>query len=325
MRFGAGDIFTGDSSRTTGRLSASLAKYQPKIADNIFDAVPLLEHLSANMEDSATGLQYSAPLMYGSNSTAQMFSYYDTLDNTPQSGFRHAVYPYRNADAAISISWEEEMENTGDAIFNLLIAKEKQAELSLRKFLNTKFWANKADSTTPDKDPIGLEAMINATSTIGGLDSSSLTWWQSHADTVGSFASNGTPKMYSMIIAIQNDSPDANDKPTMCFTTPTVFGYYNDLLDVDVRYTNTKSADRGFMELSFYGIPIRNDQTCPAGKMYFVNNKYLKLLVDKRAKFSTTSFREPDNQMAKTAYILFRGNLCCDNRRTLGVLSSITA
>lgn len=55
------------------------------------------------------------------------------------------------------------------------------------------------------------------------------------------------------------------------------------------------------------------------------NFKYLRLNLMAGADFITTDFIEPDNQAAKTAKILWMGNLVITNRRRCGVLFSITA
>jgi len=59
--------------------------------------------------------------------------------------------------------------------------------------------------------------------------------------------------------------------------------------------------------------------------LYFLNFKYLRLAIMKGMDFVTTDFIEPDNQAAKTAKILFMGNLICTSRRRQGTLFSITA
>ena len=46
-----------DINATTARLSASLAKYEPKISDVVFKSLPLLEHFMEGKETRDGGLE----------------------------------------------------------------------------------------------------------------------------------------------------------------------------------------------------------------------------------------------------------------------------
>ena len=57
--------------------------------------------------------------------------------------------------------------------------------------------------------------------------------------------------------------------------------------------------------------------------MYFFNTNYLKLKLQKGMEFSNTDFREPANQMAKTAFVIVGLQLTTNNRRRQGVIYNI--
>jgi len=57
--------------------------------------------------------------------------------------------------------------------------------------------------------------------------------------------------------------------------------------------------------------------------MYFINSRYLFLKVDVATDFVTTDFVKPTNQTARTAQILWMGNLVTNNARRLGVLFNV--
>ena len=79
------------------------------------------------------------------------------------------------------------------------------------------------------------------------------------------------------------------------------------------------------MNLTFKGVPVIFDRDCPSGNMYFLNSKYINLVVHRDADMSTGPFVTPENQDVSTAQILFQGNMTVNNRRMHGVMTGITA
>lgn len=117
-------------------------------------------------------------------------------------------------------------------------------------------------------------------------------------------------------------------------TAPDVFGQYEGLLVPNERYMDTKLGDAGFQNLRFKSVPLVMDKgivtvlrgtptsaTTKMSPMYFINSDSFEWVVHRDADFEITPFRTPTNQDAKTAQILFMGNLCCNNRAQNGVIS----
>ena len=116
-----------------------------------------------------------------------------------------------------------------------------------------------------------------------------------------------------------------NDKPDAIFTDQDVFEYFEKALQPQERYQNTQVANSGFANLTFKGIPLLWDRDCPDKEMYFLNSKYINLVVHRDADIATGAFQTPENQDVSTAQILFQGNLTTNNRRMLGKITGFTA
>ena len=84
------------------------------------------------------------------------------------------------------------------------------------------------------------------------------------------------------------------------------------------------SANAGFRNLTFKGIPVIYGNQIGSGLMFGLNMNYLKLYVDSATDFITTDFISPSNQTVKVAYILWRGNLSTNNRRRHFKLTGIS-
>lgn len=311
-------------------LTTTLANYQETLRDQIFDDYPLLSFINGKLGKKIRGESIKKVLqggesiiehlLYGTNSTVDSYSGAETLDTTLQEGMTQARFTWKQYSAAVGITGIEERSNKGRAaMINLLTAKTKQAEMSLKDRMNQDAFGDGTGNGS--KNLTGLSAQINNSGTLGGINSSTYTWWKSTVTTGGSFASQGLDNMRSTI----NTITFGNDRPDMGITTQAVFEYFHKSIQPQERYTNTDVASVGFRNLSYEQVPILFDRDCTSGVMYFLNSKWLNFCVHEDADFDISPFVKPDNQDVRTAIILFQGNITTSNRRKLGKITNISA
>jgi hypothetical protein len=301
-------------------LSTTLANYRDKLTDNVFTARPLTYWLSdkGRIRTESGGTKIVEQLIYGQNDTVKSYSGYETLSLTPQEGISAAEYDWKQYGASIAISGIEEAKNNGEhAIINLLEAKIMQAEESMREGFNQMFFSD--GTGNGGKNWNGLGNLVEAGNTVGGIDSSTELWWKSYEENTAEALS-----LLKMATAYNSVSV-GNDHPDVILTTQTLFEKYESLLQPQLRYTDTKTADAGFQNLLFKSAPIMYDVHAPAGTMYFLNSKYLKLVGHTDKWFAQTEFVRPENQDARFALIMCYGNLVCSNRKKQGKLTGKTA
>ena len=233
-----------------------------------------------------------------------------------------AVFAYKNYGATVAISWEEIRENSGSdhAIFDLVEHKRKNAMQSLKDRLNSDLY--KAAPGAKEINSVPLTIDIDRS--IGGINSTTETWWDAQRDaTGGAFSAVGMTYMrgmYNDILATGAGKPD------QIMTTSTIHEAFEAEVDPDVRYVSVEggTANRGFTKLMWKGIPIDFDSDCTAQAMYFLNKNWLRLKVDSDGDFSTDEFQSPVNQKVSVAKLCFRGQLITDNPRGLGIIKSLT-
>jgi len=301
-------------------LSTTIANYRDQLTDNVFTARPLTYHLMSNgrIRMLNGGTKIVEPLIYGQNSTVKSYSGYDTISLTPQDGISAAEYEWKQYAASIAISGIEEAKNNGEQeVINLLEAKIMQAEESLREGFNQMFFAN--GTGNGGKDWNGLGNLIEAGNTVGGIDSATEMWWKSYEENTA-----GALTLAQMATAYNSVSV-GNDHPDMLLTTQTLFEKYESLLQPQLRYTDTKTADAGFQNLLFKAAPVTYDVHAPAGTMFFINSKYLTLVGHSGKWFENTPFVRPENMDARYALIMCYGNLTIRNRAKQGKLTAKTA
>ena len=303
-------------------LSTTLQNYRPTLVDNIFTARVLLDHLNSKgrvlVEEGGSSIV--EPLVYAQNDTTGSYSGYDAIDLTPQEGISAAEYNWKQMASSIAISGIEEAKNRGtEAIIKLLNAKIMQAEESIKEDLNDMLYGD--GTGNGGKDFNGLGNLIDASGTVGGIDSSTNTWWRSTETAVGGALTQ------AVMATAYNTASRGNDHPDMIVTTQTLFEKYESLLTAQVRYQDTTKANSGFQNLMFKQTPVVFDVSCTSGVMFFMNSKYLKLVGMNGHWFATSEFQKGTvaGVDARYALILSFGELTCSNRARQAKLTGATA
>ena len=303
-------------------LSTTLANYRAQLTDNVFSARPLTYHLmdKGRIRMLNGGTKIVEPLIYGQNSTVASYSGYDSIALTAQAGITAAEYEWKQYAASIAISGIEEAKNNGEQeIINLLEAKIMQAEESMREGFNQMFFADGTGNS--GKDWNGLGNIVEASGTVGGINRATggNEYWRSYEENTVEALSLAKMATAYNTVSVGNDHPD------MVLTTQTLFEKYESLLQPQLRYTDTKTADAGFQNLLFKAAPVVYDVHAPAGTMFFLNSKYISLVGHSGKWFSQTEFVRPENLDARYALIMCYGNLTCRNAAKQGKLTAKTA
>jgi hypothetical protein len=327
---------TGNSSFTTF-LTSTLQKYRRTLQENLMGQQALFWQLKQRgfVTEEKGGRSIVVPLMYGTNDTVSSYQGYDLLDVTPQAGITAAEYDWKYIAGSVTISGQEEFENSGDKerIFNLLEAKIKQLEISMKLELNQQLFA--VGSGNGGKDITGLDLAVQDGTTwseYGGIDSAvaANSWWRNQwqADTGTDFLTedgtsvNGMTQMRGMF----NDCTVSNEKPSLIVTTSDLYEQYEAHVEGSkLRTQNTKMADAGFINQEFKGVPMIFDEDMQADEMLFLNSDYLKFVIGKGRNFTSTPFVKPENQDAKVSHVLFTGNIVTSKRDVHGRITSFTA
>lgn len=293
------------------------------ITDNIFDAYPFLGYLrkSGVIEVESGGKEFQENLMYGKNS-GEWFEGFDVLNTDAVDGITAAFYNPRYIAVPITISFTEEQENRkASAAGKLISAKNKQSMLTIRDLVNAA-----AFGAQSGKSMLGLQDIVAAaptTGTVGGINRANESWWRNKTNASGGdFNANPStlPTGFSALSAIYNDASEGNDEPDQIFTTLTLFGEWEALMESSsyARYTGgSGNATVDASRPKFRNAKVDYDRDCGSGKMYLLNSKYLKFKVLSGVNFAKTPFRSPPNQLARVAFIVLGCNLVTNNPRRL--------
>lgn len=302
-------------------------KYIPKMVDNIFKSNPFLVYLKKRQKTFPGGYKIVEPIIYGNISGVSSYSLYDTVAYDTNLPISAAEFIPKNVVAPIIISKDEELKNAGETqVINMLQAKMQIVEKTLKAALTTQLYSDGTGNSSKDID--GLGAAIAADNTYGGIDRATYSWWKpvivtNNAASPGEAATLDLNNMMRVFLAVS----DGDDQPDLLLCgQATWHEYYKQVEGKVTINTNLgkQMANYGFQTLEFMNKPIVADPSCPEGRIYFLNSRYMKWRVHKQANFASTKFHVDDTRLAKKQEILVTGNLTINNCRRFAMLNDIS-
>ncbi len=311
-------IFTWGPDYVSNLLTTTASKRSKKeAADAVFNAIPTFEYLNSKgrvMLDG--GATIITPLEIAKNDNAGFYSGYDAMPITPTEHLTAAQYTWKQAQSPVTISGREaDIQNKGEsALMNLLQSKQKNTEKSLRDTINRKLHG----ASNTSKEITSLATLIDATSTIGDINSTNNSYWQSLVTTGGVFASTGVANWRTHVntLKLRGGNPD------MGLTTQTVHEAYEATMTPQIRYTSLEKGNSRFKDIEFGSTMIRFDEQCASGVTYFLDSDVIQLYVHENSNFVYNDFVRPPDQDAKVAQYLVALELGTSNRRLLGKVTS---
>ena len=333
MHSGAGGGIGGTSlNQTNERLSSSLARYQPKIADNIKTRNVLLDALDPRKKTYNGGTEVAIRFRYkklaklgeaGNNVGA--YKYYDQLNTSPSDTIKTGRETWSNLNVPIAISHQEQRENQGPNQFDRLKEKTEEAMDNLAENVNDILWGVAGGDNSLLPTPITTIVSGSDTGTIHGLSKASNTWLYSQESTsIGDAATNLLDKMTEGYNLSVDNAPNKSDKLDLFVTDRVTFQVLQAILPAYIAKdrNGVEDVDIGFPTVVYMGVPVRFDSTCPqptptTHQMLGLMLKYWEFAIDSALNYKTTKFYDmlPD-QAADVAQLFLTFAVLCNNPRT---------
>ena len=359
-------------------------KFMPVLVDKIFNSNVLCHKLLKNAELLDGGAQIVVPIEYAQNDSdnsgwlAINGGAFATTGQTNSVIAQKSTWDWASSYNSIVMSGEEQFVNSGASqVLSVLKARMSNAEKTIKDLFGTALFTAGVSNSITSLNGAGTLASGNYTSedagagiledlgtdtsvfhapgnidntvcgynrSLGGINSDSLTWWDS---TIGSFPiASGTRTPAEMVNATDaldfeefTDTTNGvangvkamtrmyghcsidNDQPDLIVTTQEIYDAYESSLQGNKRFEGDASiADAGFQSLRFKGASVVVDSHCPAGQMYFLNTKYLDFKVMAKRNFALEDFRPMETKDGIQARIFWMGQLVCTAPRMQGLL-----
>lgn len=303
-------------------LSTSLADYQKRLVDNIYNNVVILKlaQEAGNKKTINGGVSIVETLIRDKQIAGGFYLGADVLNNTQPLTTTLLEYKWQNAYEPIVINRDEERQNSGDMhkIIDLVGTKIQLSERAIQDRMDNALSTPVGEAN----NLIDLETLV-AAGTLGSIAGASNTFWQSTVTASGAFATQGLTDMTTATYLVSSSA--TVDNPTHYITNKTIFQKFEQTrLPLERISNGTLSANAGFTNLTFKGKPVIYGNYIGLGLIFGLNMNYIYLAVDSETDFVTTPFISPTNQTIKVAYILWRGNLLTNNRRRHFKLTSVS-
>jgi hypothetical protein len=302
-------------------VTTTLRNRSKTLSDNVSNHNALLRRLRENgNQTSVTGRDIVRELEYADNGTVQFYSGYETLDVSPSDVLSAAVFDYKQLAGNVSISGLEQIKNSGtEAIINLLEARINVLEKSMMNSLSTSLYSDGTGSSGKEVGGLQLIVADAGTGTVGGINSSTFTFWQNVQTTATSSAfsvANVQSDMNTIYLSLVRgaDSPDLVMAGTNAYTA------FLGSLQAIQRITSDDLANSGFTSLQYLNSDVVFDSAANTNRMYFLNTDYLRLEVAAARDFVPGEAKMSVNQDAMVTPMFWSGNLTCSNRALQGVI-----
>jgi len=315
----------------TELVSTTFRKHGKSFRDNVSKNNVLYSMMmgKGNVETVDGGLSLVEPLDYAENGTYQRYSGYDLLNVSASDVLTSAEYNWRQIAINVVASGLELRTNSGDSrIIALAKARIKNA---MRTFKNNFSFDLYSDGTATNQIN-GLQAIVAdaGTGTVGGIDSSTWTFWQNKVQSAAAPLQGGgaiTPSsttMESLMLPLWLALTRGDDMPDLIVSSNDYFTFYEQSQTSLKRYSGSDSVSGGFVSLLYKKAKVVFDggSGIPDAHMYFLNTDYLKLKAHQDANLTTLDEAKPYNQDASVTPILWMGNMTCSNRSLQGVLKA---
>lgn len=314
-------------------VTTTFRNHRKTIADNVSKHNALYRKMKSGGRTRTESGGYSivTPLEYAANSTYQRYSGLDVLNVSQSDVFTAAEYNWRQIAINVVSSGAELRMNAGpERIANLAKSRIQNA---IHTFSNN-FSSDMYSDGTLANQIDGLQKLIAdaGTGTVGGIDSSTYTFWQNVVQSAAAPLQGGgaiTPSgnqgvMESLMLPLLIRLTRNADKPNMIVSSDDYYTFFEQGQITLKRYVDGDMADAGFMALQFHGIPVFFDGVSgmPAAHMYFINTNFLELVVHSDANLTVMDEARPYNQDGVVVPILWMGNMVTSNRSLQGVLKA---
>jgi hypothetical protein len=317
-------------NQNTERLSASLARFQPKIADNVKTRNVTLDFLMDSKElydggtEIAVRFRYKKMAKLGeAGNHVGAYKYYQKLNTSPSDTIKNGREVWSNLNVPISLSNQEKRENAGKKEFDRLKEKTEEAMDNLAENVNDILWGVAGGDQSLLPTPITDIVSGTDSLTLHGFPKASNTWLNSQSSTsIGDAADFLLEKMTEGFNLAVDNAPNKSDALDIFLMAREPFQVLQNIMPAYITYDSNKNVDVGFPTLIHMGKPVRFDSTIPkdANQKYQVfglMKKYWELAIDREINFKTTQFYDMlPEQHAVCAQLFLTFAVICNNPRT---------
>lgn len=319
------------SDTFTQMVVSTLRHRSGQVADNVSEHNALLNVMKrkSKIKSYDGGREIVVELEYAENGTFQRYAGYDALNTQASNTLTAAKYDWKQSAIHVTASGREIRLNSGEnQMINLVKQRTENAKRTAANNMSIDIYSD--GSLSNQIGGLGNLIQTAGTGTVGGIDSSTWTFWQNKVkemtgtNTAASPSAANSLQMVADMNALWLSLNRGTDKPDLIVMTHDLYALYELGLQDKQRYQDADLAEAGFDNIKYKSAPVVFDDntnfSTTGEKAYFLNCDYLWMFQHPEAKWTPEDRKTPTNQDAVVVPMYWMGNMAVSNRSLQGVL-----
>jgi len=306
--------------------SSTLEARLPGLIDNVYDSNPIaarmLQRDNINLEG---GRDIRSRLIYAKKNSG-WYGSGDTFNTDAVETRTEMVFDWKRLYINITIDGLSLMKNAGSAQVSDLVQDEMdEADLTGGDTLGTAMFNDGTDSNALT----GLRAIVddgNLVATYGGITRGSTANTPGNAVN-GNVTTTGVTFSLTQMNTLFQDAVIAHEKPDLIVTTQAIYNKWWERAQPSQRFgpnDENRPVKIGFSQIEFNGAAVVVDSHCPTASVYFLNTKWIKLIIHTMRNFAPTGWKYPTNSDQAIQQILLGCELVCRSPRLQSLGTNVT-
>jgi hypothetical protein len=291
----------------------------PGLIDNVFVSNPLAARLlQQNNVKIDGGRDIRQRIIYGKKNGGS-YRGLDILDNTNPETRTEMVFQWKQLYVPILLSGLDLMMNEGTHKVSDLVQDEMdEAELRAADLMGEQIYGD--GTGNGGKDLTGLRAAIDdgtLITTYGGITRTAVANSPGKAVTGNVTTTGVTFSLAQMNVDMQRGTI-GNEHADLIVTTQSIWNKWWERAQPSQRFAQTdvnRPINIGFSQIAHNGAAVVVDGHCPSGSVFFLNTKFIKLVIHPSRFFAPTGWKYPTNQDSAVQQLFFGGELICSSPR----------
>jgi hypothetical protein len=300
----------------------------PGLIDNFFNSNPFAQRLLQRGEDHVEiqgGRDIRQRMIYA-NKPSSWYTGLDVLPTEQKETRTEAIFSWKQHNVPIVLSGLDLLKNSGpEAISDLVQDEMDEAEMTFADEMGIGLFG---DGLTA-KTLTGLRAVCDdgtLVASYGGITRSATEGTPGNA-VVGNVTTTALTFSNAEMNTRMQAAVVGAEKPDLILTTQTLWNKFWERAQPSQRFNSTdanRPINVGFSQIDFNGAAVVVDSHCPTASVYFLNTKWLKLVVHSKRFASFTDWMYPTNQDSALKRLYFAGELVCKAPRLQACLTNVT-
>jgi len=306
--------------------TSTMEKRLPGVVDGFFLSNPFAQRLLKLDNIKLEGGKDIRSRYIYADKPSSWYSGLDLLPIEQKESRTEMIFNWKQHNVPVLLSGLDLLKNAGaEKISDLVQDEMDEVQMTAANEMGKAVFGDGSDP----KKLTGIRAICDDGTTVasyGGITRSS-TEGNPGYPLRGVVSTAGTTfSLDAMNIAMQSGVIGA-EKPDLILTTTALWNKWWARAQPSQRF-NATDANRpvniGFSQIEMNGAAVVVDSHCPAGYVYFLNMKWIKLVIHSKRFFSFTDWMYPTNQDSALKRMYFAGELVCKSPRLQVLYTNVT-